>query len=310
MSQLTCLYCLFFVASGRSVSLKRQRESSAERHGEGKRLCEGEVGLTLSSISGSSSHFSSPPKFIKRAFLKTFNEPVLTLKEKPSPTLNSCTGDRIKASNNVVKQLFQEPRAESPKLQTATLSTVVHGLSHEKEEMRKSTESKCLIGNSATAEPCPSLSSKLNQKQGEGGSPVSSHISSLPGLMDRFEISCLLQQQKATSLTSLDVMGSHNSKTVTRAKKDVEERDLVWKDPLDLEFGDDVMLDNCALSLSLSSSHSSEEDRLLSLKEILERSTCVPATPEKATFSEPSTPGPKVAVSSHQHTYEINMLTW
>ncbi|XP_060781736.1 SMC5-SMC6 complex localization factor protein 2 isoform X3 [Neoarius graeffei] len=296
-------------AGGRSLSLKRQRESSTERHGEGKRLCQGEVGLAPPSSSGSSSHFSSPPKFIKRAFLKTVDETVLTLNEKCSPTLNSFTGDRIKASDNVVKQLFQEPSAESHKLQTATLSTMVHGISPQKEETRKSTESKCLVGNSATAEPCPSLSSKLNQKQVEGGSPVSSHTSSLPGLMDRFEISGSLQQQKVSSPTTLDVMDSHNSKTITRAKKDVEERDLVWKDPLDLELGEDVMLENYAFSLS--SSHSSEEDHLLSLKEIMERSTRVPVTPEKATFSEPSTPGPKVApeelknkVTSYKNTLE------
>ncbi|MCI4376528.1 hypothetical protein PGIGA_G00189390 [Pangasianodon gigas] len=265
-------------ASGRSLSLKRRRESSAERQGEGKRLCQEEVLLTPSSTSGSSSHFSSPPKFIKRAFLKTFNEPVLTLNEKRSPTLNNRTGDRIKASNNVAKQLFQEPRTES----------------HQKEEMRRSTENKCLISNTATADPCPSLSSKPNQKQGEGGSPVSSHTSSLPGITDRFEISCPLQQPKVTSPSSQDVMGSHDSKTITRARKDVEEKsDLVWNDPLDLDLGEDVGLDSCALSLS--SSHSSKEDHLLSFQEILERSTRVPASPEKATFSEPSTPGLKVA---------------
>ncbi|KAB5581829.1 hypothetical protein PHYPO_G00180110 [Pangasianodon hypophthalmus] len=265
-------------ASGRSLSLKRRRESSAERQGEGKRLCQEEVLLTPSSTSGSSSHFSSPPKFIKRAFLKTFNEPVLTLNEKRSPALNNRTGDRIKASNNVAKQLFQEPRTES----------------HQKEEMRRSTENKCLISNTATVDPCPSLSSKPNQKQGEGGSPVSSHTSSLPGITDSFEISCPLQQPKVTSPSSQDVMGSHDSKTITRARKDVEEKsDLVWNDPLDLDLGEDVGLDSCALSLS--SSHSSKEDHLLSFQEILERSTRVPASPEKATFSEPSTPGLKVA---------------
>lgn len=275
-----------FVVEGRSLSLKRLRESSAESHGDGKRLCLEEIRPTPSSTNGRSSHFNSPPKFVKRAFLKSFNEPVLTLNEKRSPTLNNCTQDRTRASNNVAKQLFQKPRTESNKLPTTTLSTVVHGTGHRKEGIRRSTENKCLIGNSATVDFCLSLSSK--PKQEEDGSPVSPNTSSLLG----FEVSC--------SPSSLDIMGSHSSKTIIKATKDVEEeRDLVWKDPLDLELEDDVGLESCVLSLS--SSHSGEEDHLLSLKEILERSTCVLATPDKMTFSEPSTPDLKIAVSLNTH---------
>lgn len=264
-----------------------------------------QVGLAPSLNTDSASHFSSPPKFVKRAFLTISDEPVLTLNERHSPTLNNLNRDKLKASNNVAKQLFQEPKTENNKLQTATLSTMSHGTGHQN-EIRRSTENKCLIGSSATADPCPSLSSKLNQKQEEGDSPVSSHTSSLPGLMDRFEIRSPLQQPKVTSPSSLDILGSHNSKTVTRATKEEKQRDLVWKDPLDLELGEDVELESSVLSLS--SSHSSETDHLLSLQEIMERSTCVPATPEKMTFSEPSTPGPKVAVSSHQHTFKLCKL--
>ncbi|KAK3554411.1 hypothetical protein QTP70_023059 [Hemibagrus guttatus] len=268
-------------AGGKSLPLKRRRESSTERHREGKRLCQEEVERYSSSTSSSIS--GSPPQFIKRAFLKTFDEPVLTLKEKCSPTLNNPTGDRIKASNNVAKQLFQEPRSESHKFQTATPSSTGHGTG-------RSTEKKCLTGNSATADPCTSPSNKLDQKQGESGSPVSSHTSSLPGLTDRSEIHCPFQQPNVTSPSSLDVMDSYNSKTIHRTRKDV---DLVWQDPLDLELGEDEGLDNCVLSLS--SSQSSEDDQLLPLKDILARSTCVLATPEKMTFSEPSTPGLKDA---------------
>ncbi|XP_058241373.1 SMC5-SMC6 complex localization factor protein 2 isoform X3 [Hemibagrus wyckioides] len=240
-------------AGGKSLSLKRRRESSAEMHREGKRPCQEELERYSSSTSSSTS--GSPPKFIKRAFLKTSNEPVLTLKEKCSPTLNNPTGDRIKASNNVAKQLFQEPRTESNKFQTATPSTTGHGTGLHKEELRRSTENKCLAG-----------------------------------LTDRSEISCPSQQPNATSPSSRDVMDSHNSKTIHRARKDV---DLVWQDPLDLDSGEDEWLDSCVLSLS--SSHSSEEDQLLPLKDILARSTCVLTTPEKMTFSEPSTPGLKDA---------------
>lgn len=225
----------------------------------------------------------------------TVNEPVLTLNESCSPTLNDPTGDKITASNNVAKQLFQEPRTESNKLQTATM---VEETGHQKEEMRRSTENKCLVGNSATANTCPLPSSRPNQTNKEECS-----------LINRSEISCPLQQPKATSPSSLNVMGSHTSKTTNKAPKEEKKRDLVWKDPLDLELGDDVEVESCILSLS--SSRSGEEDHLLSLQEILERSTCVCATPEKMTFSEPSTPGPKVAVRSHValgRSFEVTIL--
>lgn len=289
---LSLLLLPFFVVEGRSLSLKRLRlrHSSPESHGDGKRLCLEEIRPTPSSTNGHSSNFSSQPKFVKRAFLKSFNEPVLTLNEMRSPTLNNCTQDRTIASNNVAKQLFQKPRTESNNLQTTTVSTVVHGTGHRKEGLRRSTENKCLIGNSATDDSCLSLSSK--PKQEEDGSPVSSNTSSLLGSVNGFEVSC--------SPSSLDITGSHNSKTIIKVTKDVEEeRDLVWKDPLDLELEDDVGLESCVLSLS--SSNSGEEDHLLSLKEILERSTCVLATPDKMTFSEPSTPDLKIAVSLNTH---------
>lgn len=247
-------------------------------HREGKRPCQEELERYSSSTSSSIS--GSPPKFIKRAFLKTFNEPVLTLKEKCSPKLNNPPGDRIKSSNNVAKQLFQEPRTESNKFQTATSSTTGHRTGLHEED------------------PCTSPSSKLDPKRRASGSPVFSHTSSLPGLTDRSEISCPSQQPNATSPSSLDVMDLHNSKTIHRARKDV---DLVWQDPLDFDLGEDERLDSCALSLS--SSHSSEEDQLLPLKDILARSTCVLTTPEKMTFSEPSTPGLKDAVSTLKHTF-------
>lgn len=265
-------------------------------------MCQEEVGLTPPSTNCSASSFSSPPKFVKPAFLKTVNEPVLTLNERRSPTLNNPTEDKIKGSTSVAKRLFQESRTESNKLQTATLSTMVQATGHQKEDMRRSTENKCPTGNSATADPCLSISSKPYQKQEVASSSVSSHTSPLPKLMERFEICCPLQEPKVTSPSSLDIMSSQHSKTITKVMKEEKKRDLVWKDPLDLELGDDVAVESCVLSLS-SSSHSNEEDHLLSLQEILERSTCVVATPEKLTFSEPSTPGPKIAVSTHLKIY-------
>ncbi|XP_040906375.1 SMC5-SMC6 complex localization factor protein 2 isoform X3 [Toxotes jaculatrix] len=60
-------------------------------------------------------------------------------------------------------------------------------------------------------------------------------------------------------------------------------------DPIDVEL--DLGL-SFALDFDLTqSSHSSEEEQLLSLQEMMERVTKPPDTPEKGAFSEPSTPG-------------------
>ncbi|XP_041646052.1 SMC5-SMC6 complex localization factor protein 2 isoform X2 [Cheilinus undulatus] len=61
-------------------------------------------------------------------------------------------------------------------------------------------------------------------------------------------------------------------------------------DPVDVELDLDLSL---ALDLDLTqSSHSSEDEQLLSLQEMMERATKPPDTPEKGAFSEPGTPGP------------------
>ncbi|XP_029030819.1 SMC5-SMC6 complex localization factor protein 2 [Betta splendens] len=59
------------------------------------------------------------------------------------------------------------------------------------------------------------------------------------------------------------------------------------QDPMDVELGLSFALD---LDLT-QSSHSTEEEQLLSLQEIMECVTKPPDTPEKGAFSEPSTPG-------------------
>lgn len=74
-----------------------------------------------------------------------------------------------------------------------------------------------------------------------------------------------------------------------------------WKDPLDIELGDDLsdeLREGCAISLS-SSSSSHEDEQLPSLRDILDWSVRVPVTPEKDAFSEPNTPVPKAAVSKN-----------
>lgn len=58
-------------------------------------------------------------------------------------------------------------------------------------------------------------------------------------------------------------------------------------DPIDMELGLSFALD---LDLT-QSSHSSEEEQLLSLQEMMQRVAKPPDTPEKGAYSEPSTPG-------------------
>uniref|UniRef100_A0A8C2HRW9 SMC5-SMC6 complex localization factor 2 n=1 Tax=Cyprinus carpio TaxID=7962 RepID=A0A8C2HRW9_CYPCA len=62
-----------------------------------------------------------------------------------------------------------------------------------------------------------------------------------------------------------------------------------WKDPLDIELGDD-----CHISLS-SSSSGHEDEPLPSLQKLMSRRDHVPVTPEKDAFSEPNTPVSKAA---------------
>lgn len=67
------------------------------------------------------------------------------------------------------------------------------------------------------------------------------------------------------------------------------------EDPIDVEL--DLGL-SFALDLDLTqSSHSSDEEQLLSLQEMMERVTKPPQTPEKGVFSEPSTPGRDICQS-------------
>lgn len=84
---------------------------------------------------------------------------------------------------------------------------------------------------------------------------------------------------------------SHCSQSPRLARQASERRrtPVHEEDPIDVEL--DLGL-SFALDLDLTqSSHSSEEEQLLSLQEMMQRVTKPPDTPEKGAFSEPSTPG-------------------
>ena len=71
--------------------------------------------------------------------------------------------------------------------------------------------------------------------------------------------------------------------------------EVLWVDPLedDLGLGDGLSGLDCALS----DTSSSEDEKLLSLQEIMERSVRPPPTPDKDAFPAPSTPVAKAPVS-------------
>ncbi|KAL2083514.1 hypothetical protein ACEWY4_021287 [Coilia grayii] len=68
----------------------------------------------------------------------------------------------------------------------------------------------------------------------------------------------------------------------------VRSPEMVWVDPLEEELGLGDSLGG--LDCSLSDTSSSEDERLLSLQELMERSVRPPPTPDKDAFPEPSTP--------------------
>lgn len=79
------------------------------------------------------------------------------------------------------------------------------------------------------------------------------------------------------------------SALLERKASEGERKQVYKEDPIDVEL--DLGL-SFALDLDLTqSSHSSEEEQLLSLQEMMARVTKPPETPEKGAFSEPSTPG-------------------
>lgn len=94
---------------------------------------------------------------------------------------------------------------------------------------------------------------------------------------------CALETDSATSKQT---SSSHCNPLL---EGEASHREVIEEDPIDVEL--DLGL-SFALDMDLTqSSQSSEEEHLLSLQEMMERAYKPPDTPEKAAFSEPSTPG-------------------
>lgn len=302
------LLCSFSPADGR-LSLKRRREFSSDEKHEGKRFCQKDSHQNPTSARVSSSteaHISSPPKYIKGAVLNTSSEKGSLILEDRKKTSTSL-------SSSFSRTLFKEPepQSESLKPQSVAQTPNVPKIGNVKEETKQCNDSNVQFGNSLVAATSPSPSWKPNPNCSEGrSSPVSSHTSLLPGLMDKVKICSSLTQSQVIAPVSFGPIGSEKDVTesqkqdpdtssgaslpsIPAGKDEEEKRGMGWDDFTDLELSEDedLRLERC--SLSLSSSGSSGEEQLLSLQEILERSARIPATPDKGAFSEPSTPVPK-----------------
>ncbi|XP_076831385.1 SMC5-SMC6 complex localization factor protein 2 isoform X2 [Brachyhypopomus gauderio] len=302
--------CQATTPGGRRLSLKRQRESSTERKRETERLSE-ECPLILTSASSvpSSSTSSLSSEYIKRVCIRTSSPAVLLER------LGRHVEDGVSTSlcSSFVRQLYKEPSVEpSCKAQTMARPTEDPGNSAVKKGMETCSERRCSVADPRVPDLCTSASSQTGHKcSNEGSSAATSNTSSSSRLMDEDEISLHPDQFTPAVPDCPGLAGSLrgdvdegqdpklDSETTPRANPHSARQDalqktsLVWKDPLDLELVDEMGLGLEICSLTLSSSDDSEEEQLLSLKEILDRSARIPDTPEKGAFSEPSTPLPK-----------------
>ncbi|XP_067277513.1 SMC5-SMC6 complex localization factor protein 2 isoform X2 [Pseudorasbora parva] len=324
-----------------SLSAKRKREGSTDSETEIKRPCVDFQHTPSSSI------VNSPLKYIRRAFVKSSNESVITINEKLSPKKLPSTSNinnKPRPSSSLPRELFKpckdsnmgsgkphsfqltkSPTTAEPK--DAMVARANKNPKTSQPHLRKvSPKSSTTFDNIETLftpDYCFS-STKTHNKKTNGEreictvsthtSPSSSHkegvqIPSSPHQTDlrspsfaEQASSCKMEPDERTPLkveqsrspkaimpgpaASVSVEGSRQQKCC-----------LQWKDPLDIELGDDSadeLREPCAISLSSNSSNH-EDEQLPSLKDILDWSVCVPVTPEKDAFSEPSTPVKKAA---------------
>lgn len=325
-----------------SLSSKRKRESSTGSEKEHKRPCVG-AWLTPSLTPG----ISSPPKFVKQAFLNSVNKPVITINDKLTPKPLSQTSDPNKPRplSSISRQLFKKETGsksntesykthlfQPTKLPTASEpkdAMVAHANKNPKTppsqpHLRKiSPKSSTMVDSIEdlfTPDPCqpaPKTHSKNTNGEREGNaSPTSSStshkervkISSSPHRPDLrtpsfagHAGSCKMESDERTQLKVEQSRSPKANMPVPAASVKAEgssekKRSPQWKDPLDIELGDDSdddLRERCAINLS--SSSSDEEEQLPSLREIMDWRACEPVTPERDAFSEPNTPVPKAA---------------
>ncbi|KAK2896529.1 hypothetical protein Q8A67_011017 [Cirrhinus molitorella] len=319
-----------------SLSAKRKREGSTDSEKEMKRLCVDVQPTPSASI------INSPTKFVKRAFVKTCNDSVITIKEKQSPAMLSAapnSNNNPRPPTSVPRQLFKsckDSNTEGDKLHSFQLTKspmtaepkdalVAHANKNPKAppsqpHLRKVSPKSSTTFDSIetvfmpdTCSPSPKTQNKKTNAERETctqTSPSSNHKESVkirssphhpdlrsPSFAEQAS-SCKMEEDERTQLkveqsrcpkaimpapaVSVKVEGTREQKCCPQ-----------WKDPLDIELGDDSgdeLREHCNISLS-SSSSGDEEEPLPSLEKLMSRRDHVPpVTPEKDAFSEPNTP--------------------
>ncbi|XP_026134633.1 SMC5-SMC6 complex localization factor protein 2 isoform X1 [Carassius auratus] len=318
-----------------SLSAKRKREASTDSEKEIKRPC---VDFQP----------TSPLKFVRRAFVKSSNDSVITIKEKESPkplpvTQNSSNKPRptpsfarqlfepCKDSNTGSDkphsfQLVKSPVTSEPKDAMVARANKNPKAPPSQPHLRKvSPKSSTTFDSIETlftpdcCLPSPKTHYKKTNTERETctvsthTNPTSDHKESVKIHLSahRPDLSSPSFAEQASSCkmesderTQLKVEQSRSPKAIMPApavsvKEESREQYWCpkWKDPLDIELGDDSgdeLREHCNISLS-SSSSGHEDDPLPSLEKLMSRRDHVPATPEKDAFSEPNTPISKAA---------------
>ncbi|RXN24872.1 SMC5-SMC6 complex localization factor 2-like protein [Labeo rohita] len=314
-----------------SLSAKRKRDGSMESEKEMKRPCADFQPTSSASI------INSPTKFVKRIFVNSSNDSVITIKDKLSPKmlpaapnsnnprpLPSFSSQLFKPSEDsnmgsdrphsfqptksptsepkdaLVARANKNPKAPpsqphlrkvSPKSSTTFDSIETHFTPDSCLPLPKTHNKK------SNAETCTLTSPSSNHKESvkSRSSPHHPDLRS-PSFAEQAS-SCKMEEDERTQLkveqsrspkaimpdpaVSVKVEGSREQKYCPQ-----------WKDPLDIELGDDSgdeLREHCNISLS-SSSSGHEDEPLPSLEKLMSRRDHVPVTPEKDAFSEPNTP--------------------
>ncbi|KAA0717737.1 SMC5-SMC6 complex localization factor protein 2 [Triplophysa tibetana] len=317
------------------LSAKRKRESSTGSEKDHKRPCiDAQLTPSLTPV------MNSPPKFVKRAFLNSINESMITIKDKLTPKPLSQTSDSNKprplpsiSSKFFKQETGSKSNTESDKIHLFQSTKqpkdalVAHANKnpqtppsqpHLRKISPKSSTTFDSIEDLFTPDPClpaPKTHSKISKSEREDNA-TPTYKSSSPSLKESVKISsspgrpdlrtpsfaghagsCKMESDERTQLKVEQSRSPKAIMPVPAASVKVEgssekKSSPKWKDPLDIELGDDSeddLRESCIINLS----SSDEDEQLPSLREIMDWRTCEPVTPEKDAFSEPSTPVPK-----------------
>lgn len=220
------------------------------------------------------------------------------ISEKCSPSTVTSSSTPVTGSSCRKTQNFEMSSLSSAPLQQISLPTVA--LERVKLETFRPF---CSKDNELRNSPITSSSRQLKDESVKSDEKQTS-------LLPNNARPCALEADTAASEQTSTPHCSQSPRLARRASEEGRKQ-VNEDDPIDVEL--DLGL-SFALDLDLTqSSHSSEEEQLLSLQEMMERVTKPPDTPEKGAFSEPSTPGhrscPSKTVSTSWLDFIVHKVT-